>query len=282
MKVKLFLAVCGLALSGLLHAADEDLVLDDPAKPVPAATTPTKKGTAAAAAPAPAPAPAAADNFSNGHTVFRFAPIDNPADKLDSRLYWRNFQDYCGVETAPPRALIDNQPVFAPVQTVMSYGTKTQYPVEGRRDLPEGDHVIIPGNITIAMHAGKLSSTHPAIKIEGDDVRILCAPIRLEAQDESGRPASVQIKVSCGNEPLLREAAKFNPLILWLPVGLKYDSTLGAFSIGPDGKLSADPSTLAKNVKVTPTGLCLSVAAGKPAPPRKASARVFPHSMPKI
>src|SRR4051812_41501931 len=121
MQVKLFVLIAGVALISQSRAADDDLL-----------DLPTTKTTGT-------------EEITKGGTIFRFAPLNKPETKLDGHLYWRHLKEYCGVETAPARLLADNKPIFQPEQIVSAYGTKTVCPIEGRKDLPEGDHILIPG-----------------------------------------------------------------------------------------------------------------------------------------
>ena len=52
---------------------------------------------------------------------------------------------------------------------------------------------------------------------------MLCAAVRLDAVDASGSPMPVAIRVTRDQKSLLRKDVRFNPLILWLPIGGGYD-----------------------------------------------------------
>ena len=219
--------------------------------------------------PDPLVNPSGTADEAKGGMLFRFAPVGKPADDLQNSIYWRNFENAVAAETAPVRLLIDNAPVVAPKEvTIKDRGNVTQYPVDGRKDLAEGKHVIVPGDIAIVMKAGQITSTHPAIKADENEVRVLCAPVRLEAFDTNGVPVPTAINVTSGKERVVRGVAKFTSLTMWLPVGAKYVSTFGTFSLAPDGKIVAEPADLAKDVKLTAEGLRLTVTAQTPAAPK--------------
>ncbi len=200
-----------------------------------------------------------------GGTRFRFAPVDRPDEELGSRLFWRRFGGYRGVHSVPATLRLNDKPIIAP-KTVTDPVTKTLsslYPIEGRAFIAAGTHRLRPGDLTLTSANGKLTSGHPAVAIAGDEVRILCAPVRLEEVDSEGRPVPSRIRISCGGLNLLREEVDFNPLLLWLPIGVTYQSSMGTFAVALDGKVTAEPAALAAGVVVTPEGLRL-VAAAKP------------------
>ncbi len=230
----------------------------------------------------PQPTSTAAAEEIKGGMLFRFVPLNKPTENLEEHLFWRTFEGAVAAEAAPIKLLIDNQPVIAPKEiTIKDRGQALQYPLEGHKDLSNGKHVIVPGDIAIVMTSGKITSAHPAIKSDENEVRVLCAPVRLEALDANGVAVPTSINLSFGKERLLRSVEKFSVLTVWLPIGVKYASTLGSFSVGADGKVSALPAELAKDVTVTPEGLRLLVSTPPAAPPRTQTlSRVFAHPLP--
>ncbi|HYG76013.1 MAG TPA: hypothetical protein VEK08_13495 [Planctomycetota bacterium] len=213
-----------------------------------------------------APDNALGDDLFKDGTVFRLVDVST-SEPIAPKMFWRTYQNKVAAQTSPVRFLLGTTELIAPRKVVDEKTGKfrTLYPTDSRRDIPNGKHILLPGEIPIEMNGGTISSPHPAIKIAGKDVHILCAPVRFEALDASGKPASLQIKVTCGKEPLLREAADFQPLILWIPVATKYVSTLGSFALGADGKISAQPADLAPNVSLRETGLTLTLPVPGPA-----------------
>jgi outer membrane protein assembly factor BamB len=222
-----------------------------------------------------------ADDLLKGGSAFRLVKVKNPEEAIAPKIYWRRFQNTIAAQTTPVRFLLDNVEVIAP-RKVVDKATKeirTLYPSEGRKDIANGKHLLLPGELAITMDGGKITAAHPAIRVAGQDVLILCTPVRFEAIDSNGMPAPIAIKITCGKEPLLRETANFNPLIVWLPVGLKYTSTFGTFSLGADGKLTAETAELAPRVKLVadPPGLTLSVDAAQSEIRRGENTRVIQH-----
>ena len=207
-----------------------------------------------------------ADNGISGGTPIRLVPFNQPDGTLAGRVFWRSVDDCRGVETFPVKIQLDGKDVIAPRmhQDEKTLEVSYEYPTEGTALFSAGRHVLQPGNITITQ-GDKLASDHPAAKIAGDKVCILCAPVRLDAVDSGGRPVPIGIRLNCGRLGLLREEAKFNPLTIWLPVGVEYQSSLGSFTVAPDGQIQADPATLPVGVRRTDRGLRLTVPAARAA-----------------
>ncbi len=194
-----------------------------------------------------------------GGTLFRLAPLDNPDQSLTNRVFWRRFLNHAAAQTAPVMVKVDDKPVIGPktVQDETTQELSTCHPLEGRSLLAAGTHTLQPGGIPLSV-GERISSDHPAIRVAGDEVRILCAPIRLDAVDATGAPVPRKIAVSCGTMALLREEALFSPLVIWLPIGLRYRSSLGGFEVTADGKITANPADLEAGVSLTPEGLRLT------------------------
>ena len=129
------------------------------------------------------------------------------------------------------------------------------YPIEGAGKLANGKHLLMPGAIPIEFEGGSPKSKHPAVAVEGNEVRIRCAPVRLEIVDERGRPVAGNIKVFNDKGSLLRKDAHFRVLTVWLPVGGEYHTSLGSFTLTAAGKVEARPERLAAGVRVTAEGL---------------------------
>ena len=71
--------------------------------------------------------------------------------------------------------------------------------------MANGKHLLTPGAIPIEFEGGTPKSKHPAVAVEGNEVRIRCAPVRLEIVDERGRPVAGNIKVFNDKGSLLRK-----------------------------------------------------------------------------
>ncbi len=200
----------------------------------------------------------AAEQAGTG-ALFRLVVADKPAEGIASRLFWRYIPAYTAAETSPVRIQLDGDDVIAPRQTPdeAGLGMRTSYPTAGRRELREGQHIINPGNIPLVVKGGRPQSPHPALQFADGEVRIRCAPVRFDSVDAAGSPVPSPISVRFGQMPLLRQETRFNPLIIWLPVGVKYSSTFGDFTLTPDGKVEA--SALAEGVTSVGNGLRLSL-----------------------
>ncbi|MDB6168331.1 MAG: hypothetical protein JWM88_1195, partial [Verrucomicrobia bacterium] len=192
-------------------------------------------------------------------TLFRLVDAADPKQPLEPRLFWRRIPAFASASTTPVRVSVGGDDVIAPKQITEGGQTELNftYPIEGRRKLEPGKYVITPGDIPLVLDAGRFKSDHPAVLIAGDDVQIRCAPVRFDGVNEAGAPVPVRVEVACGKAALLREKAAFSPLVLWLPVGVRYISSLGNFNLSAQGKLenvSAEP-----DVTVTAEGLRLLV-----------------------
>jgi len=207
----------------------------------------------------------AAERAGTG-TLFRLVVADKPAEGIGPRLFWRSIPAYVAAETCPVRIQVGGDDAIAPREAVEEgeLGVRRTYPTQGRRELREGEHVLSPGNIPIEVKGGKVQSAHPAIQVAEGEVRIRCAPVRFDAvvggaslPRVDGSPVPVALSVRYGQMPLLRQEGKFNPLIVWLPVGVRYSSTLGDFAVTPEGKVEG--LSLAEGVAIVGNGLRLTV-----------------------
>ncbi|HEV7402111.1 MAG TPA: hypothetical protein VGO11_04260 [Chthoniobacteraceae bacterium] len=192
-------------------------------------------------------------------TLFRLVDAADPKQALEPRLFWHRIPAFASVSTTPVRVSVGGDDVIAPKQITGDALTELNftYPIEGRRKLEPGRYVITPGDIPLVLDAGRYKSDHPAVLVNGDEVQIRCAPVRFDGVNEAGAPAPVRVEVAYGKTALLRERAAFSPLVVWLPVGVRYISTLGNFTLSAQGKLenvSPEPG-----VTVTPEGLRLLV-----------------------
>ena len=200
----------------------------------------------------------AAETAGTG-TLFRLVVADKPAEGLASRQFWRVIPAYAAAETCPVRIQLDGDDVIAPREVVAEgeVGVRTVYPTRGRKELSEGEHTLSPGSIPLSVKNGTPRSPHPAILLTEGEVRIRCARVRLDAVDEAGAPVPTAISLRCGQMPLLRHETRFNPLIVWLPIGVKYNSSLGDFEVTPEG--GVEGKSLPDGVKVVGDGLRLTV-----------------------
>ncbi|HYE07748.1 MAG TPA: hypothetical protein VEL07_19675, partial [Planctomycetota bacterium] len=201
-----------------------------------------------------------------GGTRIRFAPVDDPEATVDGTLYWRGIPGVVSAHTTPVTIEVDGSSVIAPVRSISDAkvaDTELSFPHEGRAKLDEGDHTISPGEMRFRLHHGELSSDHPALACGGDEIAILCAPIRFDAADAAGALTPVPVSLRLGKQTLLRAEASFAPLIIWLPVGNAYDSNFGSFAVTAEGAVKAE--RLAPGVSVTDDGLRMAAAALSPA-----------------
>jgi hypothetical protein len=195
-------------------------------------------------------------------TPFRLVMASDPSRGLDEVLYWRTLPGTVAAQTAPFEFRLGGTSVIAPVIAKSDEGegpAVDTYPTSGEAKLESGENLLKPGDIPIHVRGGVPSSKHPAIRVVetkvGQEVRILCAPVRLEAVDARGVPVPQNIQVTWQGKSLLRQAAAFNPLVIWLPIGVSYDSTFGPFSLSATGKVEANTSRLAADVTLTDVGL---------------------------
>ncbi len=213
-------------------------------------------------------------------TLFRLVDAADPKQPLEPRLFWRRIPAFASASTTPVRVSVGGDDVIAPKQITEGGLTELNYtyPIEGRRKLEPGRYVISPGDIPLVLDAGRFKSDHPALLIAGDEVQIRCAPVRFDGVNEAGAPVPVNVEVAYGKTALLREKAAFSPLVVWLPVGVRYLSTLGNFNLSAQGKLenvSPEPG-----VTVTAEGLRLlvkSAAASNSAAPAEGGPWLVSH-----
>lgn len=204
-------------------------------------------------------------------TLFRFVDAADPKQPLAPRLFWRRIPAFTAAQTVPVRVRLGGDELIAPKQVTNGPLTELTftYSLEGRRKLEPGRFVLTPGDLPLALDAGQLKSDHPALRIVGDEVQIRCAPVRFDGVDERGAPVPVRVTLQSGKDSLLREAAVFNPLVIWLPVGVRYQSSFGDFTLSALGKVEkAAPEA---GVTVTSEGLrklmkAEAVTASTPAP----------------
>lgn len=198
-------------------------------------------------------------------TLFRLVDAADPKRPLAPQLFWRRIPAFTVAHTTPVRFRLGGDEIIAPKQVTDGPQTELSYtyPIEGRRKLEAGRFVITPGEIPLSLDAGHIKSDHPALRVAGDEVQILCAPVRFDGVDERGAPVPVRVKLQSGKDSLLREDAAFNPLLIWLPVGVRYQSSLGSFTLSPQGKL--ENVTTEAGVTVNGEGLRLLVKPTAPA-----------------
>jgi hypothetical protein len=172
-------------------------------------------------------------------TLFRLVDAADPKRPLAPQLFWRHIPAFTVAHTTPVRFHIGGEEIIGPKQVTEGPQTELSYtyPIEGRRKLDSGRFVITPGEIPLSRDGGRIKSDHPALRVVGDEVQILCAPVRFDSADERGVPVPVRVTLQSGKDLLLRESAAFNPLLIWLPVGVRYQSSLGSFTLSPQGRL---------------------------------------------
>lgn len=198
-------------------------------------------------------------------TLFRLVDAADPKRPLAEQLFWRSIPAFTVAHTTPVRFRLGGDEIIAPKQVTEGPQTELSYtyPIEGRRKLEAGRFVVTPGEIPLSLDGGRIKSDHPALRVVGDEVQILCAPVRFDGVDERGAPVPVRVTLQSGKDSLLREAAAFNPLLIWLPVGVRYQSSLGSFTLSPQGKL--ENVTAEAGVTVHGEGLRLLVKPTAPA-----------------
>ncbi|MGD0092692.1 MAG: hypothetical protein ABSE73_22505, partial [Planctomycetota bacterium] len=202
-----------------------------------------------------------AANAAQGGTLIRLVPFNDPKQDLAKQLLWRTVQGSVAAHTVPVRFWIDGTAVIEPRLRVGAASAEKNYvyPTAGRMKLEPGEHTLTPGNLKFNVTAKGFEMAHPALAAgQGDELLIRCAPVRLESCNEDGAFVGERIRLQLGNDSLLREEASFTALTVWLPVGLKYDSSFGAFAVSADGKI--EPAALAQGVAATATGLRLTRA----------------------
>ena len=200
-------------------------------------------------------------------TRFRLVSAAEPDQDLATRLYWRTCQGTVAAQTTPLCFRMGGTDVIAPhlsKQRGSDGRAITLYPVEGRGEFQAGKYVLQPGGIAIEFEGVVPTSKHPAVQVVNGDVRILCAPVRLEAVDPRGAAVPSPTRLFDDKGSLLREDAQFTILTLWLPVGGRYLSSFGAFALTAQGKIDAGASRLAPGVEVTESGLRKTLPAAAP------------------
>jgi hypothetical protein len=205
-------------------------------------------------------------------TLFRLVDSADPKQPLAPRLFWRRIPAFIAAHTTPVRFRLGGDEIIAPKQVTDGPQTELTFthPIEGRRKLAPGRFVITPGDIPLSLDGGHLKSDHPALHIVGDEVQIHCAPVRFDGVDEHGAPTPVRVELQSGRDSLLRERAAFNPLVIWLPVGVRYQSSFGSFTLTAQGKLEkVEPEA---NVTATSEGLRRLVKSTNAAPVASAPA----------
>ena len=115
-------------------------------------------------------------------------------------------------------------------------------------DLPPGKYRIEPFGLDFQVN-GRLVAQHPALSVDAQTLKVHLVPVTFGAVEEgTGRPVPLaQLALSCRNGNLLEgiipeqfaemRARAFMPLIIYLPRGLAYASSLGRFEITDDGKI---------------------------------------------
>jgi hypothetical protein len=198
---------------------------------------------------------------ADGRVRFRLVPHDAPEESLDARLYWRSVNGVVAAEATPVEFRLGDVELIAPQVSQSAKGRSAEpvYPTEARAQLRPGKQLLTPGGATLDIKGGVVKSSHPAIQVvetdSGTEVRIRCAPVRLEAVDRAGTPVPAAIRVTRNERSLLRQETKFNPLVLWLPVGGQYDSSFGQFALTAAGQIDAKASQLAPGVTLSTAGL---------------------------
>jgi len=185
-----------------------------------------------------------------GGVLFKLVKFDKPDEGIADSLFWRTLPGQVAASTFPVKFSIGGKEVIKPEMLVNEndVGTTYRYVPEGRGDI-RGEAVLQPCSLQVGRGA-----RHPAIQREGTELRILCAPVRFEAIATDGKPVARPVKILFDDEPLLRQDASFCPLIMWLPIGVKYNSNWATFTVTPEGKVQADEKNLAEGVVATPTG----------------------------
>lgn len=204
---------------------------------------------------------------ANTGTRFRLVKASDSTQGLEANLYWRTLLGVVAAETAPPKFVIAGEDVIAPTSQAdskdPSAGTAPEvFPTEGRFALTEGKHALTPGDFAIEVKAGVATAKHPAIQIVAkgakQEILIRCAPVRFEGVNAEGIPTPVEVRVRWNETTLLRKPAQFNPLVLWLPVGLEYVSNFGSFSLTESGDIT--PGEVVRDVERIAGGFRKTIA----------------------
>ncbi len=234
----LLLVAFGLALAPVAAAADDldlgDDLIEDFAKEIGADT---RAGVA-----------------------FRLVRADAPGQSIEGSLHWRSVPGSVAAETFPAKVEIGGNVAIGPRDEVLpdDLGMTVVYEPFGRAPVPDGRSELYPGRIPVTMQNGRLTAQHPAVRVTDQGVSILCAPVRFTPVTPEGSPAPTRIQISDGHNDLLRADGPFSLLTVWLPVGVKYSSSFGSFTLAADGTVA--PEKLAPHVEADKRGLRLTLA----------------------
>lgn len=202
-----------------------------------------------------------------------------PDRKLGASFYWRTVPGWIAAETFPVRFKLDGQDAVEGADALGPVARERQakdlaleydYPPESVAGVGTGTHKLFPGGLALTLTDGQLKAGHPALLVAGTELRIVCAPVRLAGVAADGSAVPTPVKVAWNGGSLLRAEGVFNPLVIWLPVGVSYQSSFGNFAVAADGTLSAQQ--LAPGVTLVAGGLQKSVARTETAKPSAAAA----------
>ncbi len=197
----------------------------------------------------------------SGRTKFVLVRAEAPDQPITPALFWRELPDYTAANSYPAEVRIGGDAAIAARQEVLpnDLGMVTIWEPFGALKLPPGEMTMKPGRIRFRNEDGQLTCKHPAIVVKSNsEVRIRCAAVRFSTVDSAGAPVPFNLSLSDGEVSLLRKPGPYNPLIMWLPVGLQYESSFGTFSLDNDGKIvSATPRNGAVQV---PDGFRVTLA----------------------
>jgi hypothetical protein len=121
-------------------------------------------------------------------------------------------------------------------------GENARYFSQAGANLPTGKYSIEPFAITFDV-AQNISTNHPALAAQGNTIRVRTAPVTFRAVDTATgtQVPLTDLKLLCQATDLLKDLLEtkepigFNPLTLFLPVGVTYKSSFGDFSIDEKG-----------------------------------------------
>ncbi len=126
-------------------------------------------------------------------------------------------------------------------------GTGVQYRAVSTASIQPGKYRIVPFDLAFEVTgAGAVVPGHPALSYAKDTLQIHVVPVTFSAVDAAGGFAVplTAFKLQLGETDLLSNLAPgqagalaFCPLTLYLPRGLKYESSAGAFAIDAEGKI---------------------------------------------
>ena len=128
---------------------------------------------------------------ADGRIRFRLVRHDQPDEGLDQDCYWRTVEGIVAARVAPTEFRLGDEETLAPQAAAgKAEGAEPTYLTESLVKLPSGKHLLSPGGIPIEVRAGEATSKHPAVRVAADrqpaELRIPCAPVRLEAVDAWG------------------------------------------------------------------------------------------------